>query len=1531
MEKNSKVTDFLYKALRVVLRLVFFLLLFFIFFALALQITAVQNFLIDRTTAYLNRKGDFHTEIGQIRLTWWDVLQLEDVRITDHRDSLMLSAKKLTADFELFSILPPGDINIDLVRVENAKIQLITHAGDSSININRWIKELQGLFGASQSSGTSPGFGMDLIEIRQTEFALLNFNRDTIPEGLDYNHMRFGEITANANTFLFKDSQLSLDIDMLSGTEIASGLRIEEFQSEMRYSAKELVFERLNLKSENSQIRDYLRFQYDSVAAFSDFINQVKLTINMEETVLDLEDLLLFAPTLPDIEDKITLTGRISGTVSDFKSEQFLLRLGQKTEVFGALELDGLPDFEETYVNLSLQNSTIFAKDLSPYLSDSLALVVDKFREIRLSADFAGLRRRFDTNGDFKTAIGDISGRVRFDTQDGLPTIASNVKIKNLDLGVLTANPELFQKISLDGRVDLKGNSAENILIGMDAKISKVGLNRYDYTNIQTDAQYGVNLFRGNLTINDPNIRVKASGTVNLAESIDSIRMQIEVDSAMLDRINLTEKEAFISGKIELDTKGITLDDLQGIGRFQDITAGFEGRSLEVGDFFFQSLFAGGTRTISINSDYLVAAASGQFNLEQMRRDLPILFEQYISIILNEEQPIADLNQNFSENYSADLNIKLLDVNPIIQLFEPDLYLSPNTILEGAFYQTPENTVFNFFTSIDELAYKNYSAQDINVDFNTSKIINSEDILASFYVYSKSQSVSRDLNFTNLGLEAIWDQNQMNLDFSLDQDSTQSSARINAIARFSSESTTFNFSPSKLQVLNKNWEFDPKNEIRIRPESIEVENLKIFNQDQFVALEGRVSENPEDRLNLAIQQVDISILNTLTVQNFSGIADGLITLERGFEGRQYEGNLGIKGLEINAFPIGDIIGTAQMEGERLLVSLENVKGNKKTFDLDGSMGLAEKDLAIQVKLNETNLVTLEPFLSKYISELNGTTSGNLDISGTLDAPVILGKAELDQGKMVINYLQTSYQIDGEILFEEDEISFQELEIRDRFRNLATFRGGITHQNFKNFYLNISSNLRNFEVLNTGSEDNQSFYGEAYVTGTLELKGSTTNLDINARATSNPNTRIFIPIGSDNSQAQEDFITFINIRDTVRVQAVQEVEDRLDIQNIRMNFVLDITPDALAEIIIDPRTNEGIQGRGRGVLTLNIDTQGNFLLNGTYEITEGLYNFSLYNVVNKQFNIRPGGKITWFGDPYEGIMDISAEYVERVSLQPILAASTVDDQSSQNTRRYPVKVIMDLRGELLSPDIDFGFDFSEFPSSGDFQTTIAAFQNRIANDEQEMNRQVFSVILTKSLSPEGQFSGVANISSSLGQLLSSQLNTFLGQVDKNLEVDLDVNSLDQNTLETFQLSVAYTFLDGRLRISRDGGFTDNQGNADATSIIGDWQAEYTLTEDGVYRIRIFNKNNFNTFTSLSLSQNVATYGVAMSQNVSFNSFGELFKKITRKKEERLRINDNDDFLRYQNGEEWRPIDLDRLDERYDSLQNVIKNIPPESDN
>ena len=1523
----------MHKAFRVILWVIFSTLLLLIGLGLALQVNSIQNWAIDNLAGYLNDRSSFRTEIGKIRLSWWDALTLENLQIYDHRDSLMIGAEKAYADFALLSLIPPGDPTIDAVRLEKAKGNLITHAGDSLMNINRWVDELNALFGSKKPSTTETRFFINSIELRQSEFAVLDLRVEPITEGFDYTRLEFREVTANANKFSFIGNTLGLDIKLLSGVESNSGLKIQDLKTILTYNPKYLELAELNLKTDKSHIKNYLRMDITGPKGYSDFIDQVKLTARMEETKLHLSDLRIFAPMLPEIDTEIFLSGEVTGPVSELASEEFLIRIGKQTALFGSFLIDGLPDLGDTYLNLSLKNSVISAGDLAPFLSPEVQKEIKKFNLIRFDGDFAGLLTRFTTTGDFRTSIGNFSGRVNYDLVKGVPSIVSRLKVQNLDLGILAEDKELLQKISLEGNVNVKGSSLQNALIDLNASISQLGINQYNFTNITTDATYGLNLFRGNLAVDDPNLKARIKGSLNLKESVDSVRLMVELDTLFLDRINLMDKPAFVSGKLDIDTKGITLDELEGIARFNDIKVGYEDRFLEVGDFFFQSLFAGGTRTLSLNSDYLVVAASGQFNIEQMGKDLSVLGKQYLAILLNEEPPLADLKENFSEEYSLDLNIRMTDINPLINLFQPDLKISKNNILEGAFYQTRENTVFNFFTSIDSISYQGNKAFGTNIDFNTSKIINSQDILASFYVYSKEQKVGEKLGFKNLGLEAIWDQTNLDLLFSLDQDSTQSKARIEAEAKFSNAGTFLKFKPSLLRVLNREWQFDPGNLVSLSQGEVTIDKLIVSNEEQALGLQGKISSNPDENLDFTINQVELDLLNTITSLDFAGKADGSFRLSNLLNQTELNGTLHVEGMEINDFPIGEIDATATLGTEDLILKMENYFNGQKKIDIEGTLGLEYQNLDMDAEMTQANLVIFEPFLSKYITNLGGTVSGNLQLRGTVGVPELLGSGRIDQGKLKINYLNTSYQIDGSILFRPTQISFQDLIFRDVNGNRATFTGGLNHRGFDDIFLDINSRLSNFQVLNTSARDNELFYGAAFATGTLSIRGSTSNLDVTARATTQPNTRISIPLTSSNEQYQEDFIQIINVQDTVRIKALAEEVNRLEIENIRMNFIIDVTPDAFAEIIIDPKTGESIQGRGRGVLNLNIDTQGNFSLAGNYEIVEGLYNFSLYNVVKKKFEVQPGGRITWFGDPYTGVMNLKAIYQESLSLQPLINNANQAQENSQMRRRFPVKVVMDLQGELLSPTFKFGFDFSGFPSSGDVQTTISAFQNRVAADEQEMNRQVFSVILNRSFSPEGQFTGSSTLTSSLSNLLSSQLNAYAAQIDKNLEINIDLATLDQNALENFQLSVAYTFLDGRLRVSRDGGFTDNRGNASAASIIGDWQAEYMITEDGLYRLRIFNRNNFNTFTSLSLTQNVLSYGASITQNVSFNSFSELFSKIARRRARRLSVQDSDDFLRNEYGGdgEWIPIDLQKLplrDPENDSLR--VEKVPAKED-
>ncbi|MEM9859749.1 MAG: hypothetical protein AAF843_20515, partial [Bacteroidota bacterium] len=99
--------------------------------------------------------------------------------------------------------------------------------------------------------------------------------------------------------------------------------------------------------------------------------------------------------------------------------------------------------------------------------------------------------------------------------------------------------------------------------------------------------------------------------------------------------------------------------------------------------------------------------------------------------------------------------------------------------------------------------------------------------------------------------------------------------------------------------------------------------------------------------------------------------------------------------------------------------------------------------------------------------------------------------------------------------------------------------------------------------------------------------------------------------------------------------------------------------------------------------------------------------------------------------------------------------------------------------------------------------------------------------------------------------------------------------------TFQLRLSYTFLDGRLRVTRDGGFTNQQNRTDINSIAGDWTVEYLLTPDGKFKAKMYNRTNYNPVNLTEETQNTTTTGFSLIHTQNFNEIKELFQRSRNK--------------------------------------------------
>ncbi len=300
--------------------------------------------------------------------------------------------------------------------------------------------------------------------------------------------------------------------------------------------------------------------------------------------------------------------------------------------------------------------------------------------------------------------------------------------------------------------------------------------------------------------------------------------------------------------------------------------------------------------------------------------------------------------------------------------------------------------------------------------------------------------------------------------------------------------------------------------------------------------------------------------------------------------------------------------------------------------------------------------------------------------------------------------------------------------------------------------------------------------------------------------------------------------------------------------------------------------------------------------GNYTFKEGRYNFTMAGIVNKEFVIDKGSRMSWNGDPYEGVLDIKAKYTQNVSLKPLFDTTYKSRPDLQ--RSYPTDVILTVKGNLSAPEIAMDIDILRYPSDPQLSTVVTDFESKIKTNDQELNRQVFSLIMLRSFTSPNSFSGVSSVgTSTVSELLSSQLSHFLSQVDQNLEINVNLKNMDKDALNTFNLRFSYTALDGRLRISRNGSFQNVQATSQAnvSNIAGEWTVEYLLGKDGKLRIKLFNKINNNALVSSTTTANTAA-GASLMHVATFNNLKDLFGRKKKVKNEILLVVPSSDSLK-----------------------------------
>jgi hypothetical protein len=1495
------------KLFKIVFRFfIFYLFLFLTITAVAyyaLQLPKFQTVVVSKLTDLLAKKLKSKVKIGSVDISWTNAINLKKVVVEDENGRKMLDIDEIDLAYSLLDLDYPKFklINLDYIMLKKPNIKIVVEK-DGSLNIQNFIDSINELTASDKPSKPNQNLPFTIDEA-YIEDGIFSFNDPSEPKFNDktfeYYHFTLDKLHAHLKNFLLLGDTIKFEGKNLRAFDANSGLNIKRLDTDFMYAADQMQFNKLYGEIGNSIIKDKLQFYYKDPSYLNDFNNKVKIIANFKETKLHTEDLAKFAPVLKSYKDEYYLNAIFVGTVKDFSMKDADIRFGKKSHFVGDLAFKNLPDVLKADMDLNLKTAFVDMEDTRQYVGDSAYnQSVKKFKTVSFDGTFKGFYNNFSAKGDFKSGLGNVLGdlQMKWDKDVTQAEYNGNITATNLELGKLLNDEKAIQSLSITTKISGKGFDLKDANVKIAGKLPTIGINGYNYKNIVVNGKLSESLFDGNLSIRDTNLIFDLKGKVDLTKDKNAFDLNGTIEKANLKALGFSNQEMILHTEMDIDLKGNTIDDIFGEAKFLNSYLTFNNKNFLIDSLYSSSVFENGSRKIDVQSEFLNASFTGKFTPSTALNDLSRLATEYEMYFFGSEAQRKEYyrNQVFQgqNRYGVDYNVKIKRIKPLFDFFIPGLYISPNAEFSGNF-KVANNTQFSFFGEPDTLVYQTLKFYKNEIDLNSfkqTKIDSSGNvtpkILTSLIFNSKKQILVDAAPSEDLKVEGEWGQgNSIDFYSKIKQQNSTNKAKLHGNLTFVPDGIDIKLKSDSgktyVNLLNKNWNIDPNNLITIANNELCISNLTLGDGNQAIALNGIVSEDPIKESSVSIQDFDLATIKPFVKDfDFEGVVNGRVSIRDIYKSTLITTDtLTIDEIIYKGKYLGSLSSNAVWNQDKKQLELNSQVVYKTNtvpiVTINGTYDPNSESNSLKLKatLRDMNLNISEPFLKDIFYDFGGTATGIVNILGSTDNPKFEGFVNFNKGKLKINTINTPLNFDNQrIVFDSKDqaLKFKNFIITDDRGSEAVLNDGLYYGGGGNFLFDMRAKLTKYHIMNTDAEDISSFYGNAFATGNLELTGSPENILIKAKLTSNKDTELTVPLDGATSVAKENpFVVFID----PRIKVVEEVEKKdLKLNGMRLDFSFNFTPDAKCNILIDSKTNEKLIAQGKSTdFRVLYDTRGQFAMNGKYTITEGTYDFKFKGIATKTFTISNGSSISWSGNPYDGIIDINTTYTQNVSVASIV--------STPNSNRVPVNIFISLKDKLMKFDIKYGLKFKEYPVQN--KEDLLAFENTLQNDEQEMSKNVSSVLVLQQLFPKGGnpdfYSNL--IIGNLSEILSKKLGDLASKLDKNLEIGVSVQNIGQNVLDNLNLRFAYKFND-KWRISGNGTSQQNL-NTQSTNIFYSGEVERLLTPDGDLKLKVYTKNLPPNPTGLQNS--ILLNGVILQYSKSFNYIIKP-KKIVQNKSE-----------------------------------------------
>lgn len=1421
------------------------------------SIPAVQTWAAKKVTTELNNTYGTDINIKRLGLNWKGEVDIREVFIADHHKDTLIYSQELQTNIINFTQLVQGNLGFGNIKLDHAKLYVKTYKDEATDNLSIFAHKFD-----SGKENTEPFslLGNDIILIN-SKVKITNENLEN-PDVFVLN-----KVNIVANNLKIHGPDVSVNIKELS-LIAARGFEIKALKTDFSYTSTNITLKDLYLETLESKIKGFVDLDF-SKSGMSDFINDVVITADLKDSEIATNDLNGFYNEFgPD--QLILLDADLRGILNNFTATDLRLQTGD-TYIQGDYVFQNILDVEKGYSiignNHSISTNYFDLRRFMPKLiGDVIPVELKNLGSFNIAGNTSIIGDELNTKSNLSSGIGKANLDLKIGNISNIDNAYYDGKVvfKDFNLGKITKTNSLGK---MTGDLNFKGRGFDknNVNTEISGKISSFNFEGYNYKKIIVSGNLKNPLFDGELSIDDPNLKLEFKGLIDASTHTNHLDFQADVEYAELNQLNLMSRDSIsvFTGKVLVDMEGKTIDDVVGTINFNQTFYQNERDNFYFDDFTITSSFQDSVRTIEINSpDIITGKISGEFLIA----DIPNLFQNGVASIYANYIPREVTTNQY-------INYEFLIYNKIIDVFIPQLKLGDNTRVKGSV--SSDKSKFELdFRSPEILLFNNYIGKlNIQMDndnplYNT--YISADSVYTGVYNLKDLNIINKTLNDTMYVRSEFAGGPKKEDLFNLSLYHTINPSGKSVIGVKKSDITYKGnvwYLNEKNNHLNKVVFDDNFKEVRI-------DSLVLSHNNELIQMAGVLRDSTYKDLKIRLTDVNIgNVTPEIDSLRLQGNTNGRIDFLQKNGAYFPNGAITIDNVIINEIPFGDL--NFKIEGNedltRYNINTTLINNDVKSINAVGEIDVSAKNPKIQlnVDLNEFNLQAFSPFGGEVISDIRGLATGSVRVSGNYKSPDIFGRINLDKSGLKVPYLNTDFDIEdnAQVIVTKNKLEIARTNIKDtKYKTEGILFGNATHNNFGNWELNLNIEAPNkLLVLDTPPEEDALYYGTAFISGRARISGPIDELLIAVDATTEEGTTFKIPISDTESISDDSFVHFLSPKEKqARIMGETTVSE--EVKGLTLKFELDINKNAEVEVVVDKVNNSTLKGRGAGILLIEINTNGKFQMYGDFQVYEGQYDFRYGGIIQRNIEVVPGGNITWDGAPEKANLNLSAVYKTQANPSVLL------DNPSINTK-IPVEVYVKLDGQLAQPALSFNIDFPRVSS-----TLKSELQYKLQNQEQMQNQALF--LLASNSFVNDNYAGSNAFAGTLADRVSGLVNDLFTDQDGKFRVGLDYSvgnrTPNQETADRFGITLS-TQINERILINGKVGVP--VGGANETAVAGDIEVQWLINEDGSLRMKFFNRQADLQFIG---EDQIFEQGTGLSYSVDFNTFRELYQKLFNKK-------------------------------------------------